>query len=203
MYDKFFLNTINAFGSMSKIFSDLGKTLNDFMVENQKMLEVTNKGKCLYNNIKKEIKDVYETMSDLKVRIPYDKDKDVISYTINDGLFKVEVVSKDASMKNTLSTTLPENINIDKMEEIYDEEMKVMTYIIPKIKDIKYIKNEKIRDAIADFKEKNESLKKQLKEKIETIKNSDVLAEDKITDKVKKGKKFVSKIIDSKFNVKK
>ncbi len=40
------------------------------------------------------------------------------------------VVSKGASMKNTLSTTLPENINIDKMEEIYDEEMKVMTYII-------------------------------------------------------------------------
>ncbi len=201
--DKFFLNTINAFGSMSKMFSDLDKTLNDFMVENQKMLQVTNKGKCLYNNIKKEIKDVYETMSDLKVKIPYDKDKDVISYTINDGLFKVEVVSKDASMKNTISTTLPENINIDKMEEKYDEEMKVMTYIIPKIKDIKYIKNEKIRDAIADFKEKNESLKKQLKEKIETIKNSDVLAEDKITNKVKKGKKFVSKIIDSKFNVKK
>lgn len=201
--DKFFLNTINAFGSMSKMFSDLDKTLNDFMVENQKMLQVTNKGKCLHNNIKKEIKDVYETMSDLKVKIPYDKDKDVISYTINDGLFKVEVVSKDASMKNTISTTLPENINIDKMEEKYDEEMKVMTYIIPKIKDIKYIKNEKIRDAIADFKEKNESLKKQLKEKIETIKNSDVLAEDKITNKVKKGKKFVSKIIDSKFNVKK
>lgn len=157
--DKLFLDTINAFGSMGKAFADFDKSLRTFVNDNEMFNDLTNKGKTLYDGFKTTIKDVYETMSDLKVRIPYDKENDVISYSIDDKVFTVEVTAKDSSKHNVITTSLPQNAENNKLAQKYDETKKVMEFIIPKTKDITSIKNEKIQKLISDFNTKQELLK--------------------------------------------
>jgi hypothetical protein len=82
----------------------------------------------------------------------------------------VEVKSKDGNRQNVVSTTIPENAEVDKMTRSYDSEKKLLTFSIPKKKDINTIKSEKVQELLDVYTEKKEALKKQFLADVEKVK---------------------------------
>ena len=166
---KFFRNALATFDSFGKAFSELDKTVANFVNENKAFNELTTRGKDLFNDLGDFVKEVHETMSDLEVEVPYDKATDSIKFTTEGGELTVEVTSNDGTRHNMVSTTIPKNAEVDKLTKSYDDEKKVLTFIIPKKKDIKAIKNEKVQKLIKSYEEKRNALRDQLKSDIEKI----------------------------------
>ena len=166
---KFFRNALATFDSFGKAFSELDKAITDFANENKAFNELTTKGKDLFNDLGDFVKEVHETMSDLEVEVPYDKANDSLKFTTEGGVLAVEVTSNDGTRHNMVSTTIPKNAEVDKLTKSYDEKKKVLTFIIPKKKDIKAIKNEKVQKLIKSYEEKRDALRDQLKSDIEKI----------------------------------
>lgn len=166
---KFFRNALATFDSFGKAFSELDKAITDFANENKAFNELTTKGKDLFNDLGNFVKEVHETMSDLEVEVPYDKANDSLKFTTEGGELTVEVTSNDGTRHNMVSTTIPKNAEVDKLTKSYDDEKKILTFIIPKKKDIKAIKNEKVQKLIKSYEEKRNALRDQLKSDIEKI----------------------------------
>ena len=166
---KFFRNALATFDSCGKAFSDLDKTVANFVNESKAFNELTTRGKDFFNDLGDFVKEVHETMSDLEVEVPYDKATDSIKFTTEGGELTVEVTSNDGTRRNMVSTTIPKNAEVDKLTKSYDDEKKVITFIIPKKKDIKAIKNEKVQKLIKSYEEKRNALRDQLKSDIEKI----------------------------------
>ena len=165
----FFRNALATFDSFGKAFSELDKTVANFVNENKAFNELTTRGKDLFNDLGDFVKEVHETMSDLEVEVPYDKATDSVKFTTEGGELTVEVTSNDGTRHNMVSTTIPKNAEVDKLTKSYDDEKKVITFIIPKKKDIKAIKNEKVQKLIKSYEEKRNALRDQLKSDIEKI----------------------------------
>lgn len=166
---KFFRNALATFDSFGKAFSEFDKAITDFANENKAFNDLATKGKDLFNNLGGFVKEVHETMSDLEVEVPYDKANDSLKFTTEGGVLAVEVTSNDGTRHNMVSTTIPKNAEVDKLTKSYDEKKKVLTFIIPKKKDIKAIKNEKVQKLIKSYEEKRDALRDQLKSDIEKI----------------------------------
>lgn len=166
---KFFRNALATFDSFGKAFSEFDKVITDFANENKAFNDLATKGKDLFNNLGGFVKEVHETMSDLEVEVPYDKANDSLKFTTEGGELTVEVTSNDGTRHNMVSTTIPKNAEVDKLTKSYDDEKKVLTFIIPKKKDIKAIKNEKVQKLIKSYEEKRDALRDQLKSDIEKI----------------------------------
>lgn len=166
---KFFRNALATFDSFGKAFSELDKTVANFVNESKAFNELTTRGKDFFNDLGDFVKEVHETMSDLEVEVPYDKATDSIKFTTEGGELTVEVTSNDGTRHNMVSTTIPKNAEVDKLTKSYDDEKKVLTFIIPKKKDIKAIKNEKVQKLIKSYEEKRNALRDQLKSDIEKI----------------------------------
>ena len=175
---KFFRNALATFDSFGKAFSELDKAITDFANENKAFNDLTTKGKDLFNDLGDFVKEVHETMSDLEVEVPYDKANDSLKFTTEGGELTVEVTSNDGTRHNMVSTTIPKNAEVDKLTKSYDDEKKVLTFIIPKKKDIKAIKNEKVQKLIKSYEEKRDALREQLKSDIEKI-NAETEKEEK------------------------
>ena len=175
---KFFRNALATFDSFGKAFSELDKAITDFANENKVFNDLTTKGKDLFNDLGDFVKEVHETMSDLEVEVPYDKANDSLKFTTEGGELTVEVTSNDGTRHNMVSTTIPKNAEVDKLTKSYDDEKKVLTFIIPKKKDIKAIKNEKVQKLIKSYEEKRDALREQLKSDIEKI-NAETEKEEK------------------------
>lgn len=116
-------------------------------------------------------KDFQEDQSSVKVRVAYDAEKDNMQSKIEDNVLTIGVYSKSEKNKhNTIvTTTIPENAMVDKMVKQYDKVNKIMTFIIPKKKDIQTIKTDKIKKLIESYKQKKNNLKKQLQDEIDKI----------------------------------
>ena len=166
---KFFRNALATFDSFGKAFSEFDKAITDFANENKAFNDLATKGKDLFNDLGGFVKEVHETMSDLEVEVPYDKANDSLKFTTEGGVLAVEVTSNDGTRHNMVSATIPKNAEVDKLTKSYDEKKKVLTFIIPKKKDIKAIKNEKVQKLIKSYEEKRDALRKQLKSDIEKI----------------------------------
>ena len=166
---KFFRNALATFDSFGKAFSELDKTVANFVNESKAFNELTTRGKDFFNDLGDFVKEVHETMSDLEVEVPYDKATDSVKFTTEGGELTVEVTSNDGTRHNMVSTTIPKNAEVDKLTKSYDDEKKVLTFIIPKKKDIKAIKNEKVQKLIKSYEEKRNALRDQLKSDIEKI----------------------------------
>ena len=166
---KFFRNALATFDSFGKAFSELDKTVANFVNESKAFNELTTRGKDFFNDLGDFVKEVHETMSDLEVEVPYDKATDSIKFTTEGGELTVEVTSNDGTRRNMVSTPIPKNAEVDKLTKSYDDEKKVLTFIIPKKKDIKAIKNEKVQKLIKSYEEKRNALRDQLKSDIEKI----------------------------------
>lgn len=166
---KFFRNALATFDSFGKAFSELDKAVANFANESKAFNDLTTKGKDFFNDLGDFVKEVHETMSDLEVEVPYDKANDSIKFTTEGGELTVEVTSNDGTRHNMVSTTIPKNAEVDKLTKSYDDEKKVITFIIPKKKDIKAIKNEKVQKLIKSYEEKRNALRDQLKSDIEKI----------------------------------
>lgn len=166
---KFFRNALATFDSFGKAFSEFDKAITDFANENKAFNDLATKGKDLFNNLGGFVKEVHETMSDLEVEVPYDKANDSLKFTTEGGVLAVEVTSNDGTRHNMVSTTIPKNAEVDKLTKSYDEKKKILTFIIPKKKDIKAIKNEKVQKLIKSYEEKRDALREQLKSDIEKI----------------------------------
>lgn len=133
-------------------------------------------------------KDFQEDQSSIKVRVAYDAEKDNIQSKFEDNVLTIGVYSKSEKDKyNTIvTTTIPDNAMVDKMVKQYDKVNKIMTFIIPKKKDVQAIKTDKIKKLIESYKQKKNDLKKQLQDEIDKI-NFD--AEDTSKDVKKDSKK--------------
>ena len=166
---KFFRNALATFDSFGKAFSEIDKTVANFVNESKDFNELTTRAKDFFNDLGDFVKEVHETMSDLEVEVPYDKATDSVKFTTEGGELTVEVTSNDGTRHNMVSTTIPKNAEVDKLTKSYDEKKKVLTFIIPKKKDIKAIKNEKVQKLIKSYEEKRNALRDQLKSDIEKI----------------------------------
>jgi hypothetical protein len=80
-----------------------------------------------FNDIMKNIKD---TISDLKVIVPFNEKKEKYEYSIEDGILKVTVRGKN-SLRET-STTIPSNCIIDRLSVFVDKKKGNLIITIPK-----------------------------------------------------------------------
>lgn len=80
-----------------------------------------------FNDIMKNIKD---TISDLKVIVPFNEKKEKYEYSVEDGILKVTVRGKK-SVRET-STTIPSNCIIDKLSVFVDKKKGNLIITIPK-----------------------------------------------------------------------
>lgn len=164
-----FKSMLSALNSANKMIDKLDKQ-TDMLFDDVDFNPIINKGKNLFNNVGGFIKEVKDTLTDLKVEVPYDKENDTLGFTTEGGVLTVEVKSKDGKRQNAVSTTIPENAEVDKMTRSYDDEKKLLTFSIPKKKDINAIKSEKVQELLNAYTEKKEALKKQFLADVEKVK---------------------------------
>lgn len=85
---------------------------------------------------------------------------------------------------------------VDKLSKTYDSEHKLITFIIPKKKDVRAIKNEKIRNLIKAYDTKKTALKNELNKAIQKINDEldDASSQSNKTEPLRDEKgRFVSK----------
>lgn len=203
---RFLKNALATFDSFGKALSEIDKTFTTFTNENKVFNDIANRSKDLFSDFGSFIKEVHETMSDLKIEVPYNKETDTIQFTTEGGTFKVEVKSNDGSRQNSVSTTIPSNCEVDKLVQKYDENKKIIAFIIPKKKDIKEIKNEKIQKLIKAYEDTHNELRKQLKNEILKIKADAENKEKTPNEETKKPKRdakgrFTAKVKNGKIKV--
>ena len=166
---RFFRNALATFESFDKTFSSINKAFNDFANENKAFNDLMTRGKDLFGNVNGFVKEVHETLSDIKVEVPYDKVTDTLKYSTDNGTLDITVSSNDGTYNKFISTTIPDNAMVDKLSKTYDSEHKLITFVIPKKKDVRAIKNEKIRNLIKAYDTKKTALKNELNKAIQKI----------------------------------
>lgn len=117
-----------------------------------------------FNDIMKNIKD---TISDLKVIVPFNEKKEKYEYSVEDGTLKVTVRGKN-SVRET-STTIPSNCIIDKLTVFVDKKNGNLIITIPKnLAEDENIK--KFKDTVASKANGTANwIKDALKERAESV----------------------------------
>jgi len=112
-------------------------------------------------------KNVKETISDLKVFVPFDEKTEEYTCDIKDGVITVKVTGKHRELEVT--STIPANCKVDEMKTFYDKKHKQLVFSIPK--DITKDENvKKLKEAATQtLNGSAEWLKKALKEKAENV----------------------------------
>lgn len=166
--NSFLKNALTTFDNFGKSFNELNKTFDgldfnkafdDMIEQKDKLLE---RGKGWFGDFSDFIKEVKDTVKDVEIKVPYDKSKDTIEYSIDDNTITVKVKSNDGTYQNVVSTTIPDNAEIDKLSNYYDESKKVMIFNIPKKK--KAIAQDKL-DKLTN------SLKDKVNDSVESLKD--------------------------------
>lgn len=120
-----------------KSFDEMQKVINDFDFEDVEKQ---------FNSVKKSLNEGLEDFKsyvkncDNKyiVKVPYDRDTQVINFAVSDSEFKVDVKPcedcGDIKIKTSFSsvTTIPEDVKVDTITHNYDELTKTMTFIFKK-----------------------------------------------------------------------
>lgn len=90
---RFFRNALATFEPFDKTFSSINKAFNDFANENKAFNDLMTRGKDLFGNVNGFVKEVHETLSDIKVEVPYDKVTDTLKYSTDNGTLDITVSS--------------------------------------------------------------------------------------------------------------
>jgi HD superfamily phosphohydrolase len=124
-----------------------------------------------FNDLVKTIKD---TVSDLKVTIPFNSKKEKYEYSVKDGVLKVIVKGKGSVRE--ASSTIPSNCIIDKLSVFVDKKNGNLVITIPKdvTKDETLLKAQKecmkkVNDVSTKAKETVGWLKDAIKERAEAV----------------------------------
>lgn len=200
---KFLENALATFDKFGKTFDELDKafdfdkTIDGLMKEKDALFD---RGKGWLGDFSNFVKEVHDNLSDLEVEVPYNIENDTLKYSIDNGVLTVEVKSHDGTRSNVVTTTIPNNAEIDKMTKNYDDNKKVITFVIPKKKDIKSMKNDKIQNLIKAYNDKEAELKKQFWTAIDKVETETDTTEHKVKTSQPRDKKgrFAAKIKNGK-----
>lgn len=200
----FLKNALTTFDNFGKSFNELNKTFDgldfnkafdDMIEQKDKLLE---RGKGWFGDFNDFIKEVKDTVKDVEIKVPYDKSKDTIEYSIDDNTITVKVKSNDGTYQNVVSTTIPDNADVNDMYNLYDDKKKVAIYRIPKKK--KVISQDKLDKLTNSLKDKIDDSVDSLKDYYYKMINS--LDEDDDTKAKLKdtADKAINEAVDEKVN---
>lgn len=142
----------------SKRFDNINKMLNRFTSEmddamsslDKEMSEFENVFENKFDDFKKYVKDLTEKFI---VEVPYDRDNETLTYSINGNVITVNVEcceNSENSKKTTITTTLPKNADIEHMKQTYSKEEKKMFFTFDKVKNVNV---DTLKNGISTFKE--------------------------------------------------
>lgn len=89
-------------------------------------------GKSAFDSFNDFMKNVKDTISDLKVIVPFNEKNDKFNIDIKDGMLKVTVVGKKGKSISETTTTIPSNCIVDEMTHCVDKKNGKLIVTIPK-----------------------------------------------------------------------
>ena len=89
-------------------------------------------GKGAFDTFNDFMKNIKDTVSDLKVIVQFDEKKEDYSIDVKDGLLKVVVKGKKGKSLKKTTTTIPSNCIIDEMTHYVDSKRGNLVVVIPK-----------------------------------------------------------------------
>lgn len=132
----------NGASQVDKLFKTMDETMNSidwdaqFKSLNNMKESFLKKSNELWGDFNELMKQVKDNLTDFEVIVPFDPSigENFKSEVVNDKLV-VEVTFKNENTErvNKTMVTIPENCDVDKKTEKYDEVKKVMIVTIPKI----------------------------------------------------------------------
>lgn len=133
---KFFGNSaLNSFKGFS---NSVNKAINDFEFEDidkafddmQKRMDAS--FKSMEKRFRKRVKDSEDSY---EINIPYDRNTDTLTTTINGDQFTAVVKSSDGTNERSTSIYIPEDVDINSVSRRYDEATQKMYFTFKKIVD--------------------------------------------------------------------
>ena len=146
-----------------KSFDEMQKVINDFDFDDiEKQFDSVKKS---FNEGFEEFKSYVKNYDNKYIiKVPYDRDTQVMKFAVSDSEFKVAVNPcedcGDVKIKTSFSsvTTIPKGVNVDTITHSYDELTKTMVFIFKKDKEEKESEDENEKKTI----EKTEELVKKM-----------------------------------------
>ncbi len=128
----------SALDKFKELSNDINSSINDFELDKfDTMFEDVNKSfeKSMtrlnksVNRLKKRVKN---TDTELVINIPYNRNTDTLSTTIEDNQFKAVVKSEDGTTTRETNIFIDDDVDVDSVTRKYDEERNVMYFTFKK-----------------------------------------------------------------------
>lgn len=129
----------SAINSLKKVANEMQQTINEIDFD-----DFENRFDALRNDINKEFEKFTNKLKNLGnkyvVEVPYDRDRQTLSYRIENGLMTITVETNEETengsfkSKSTTTTTIPEDVNVDNIIQKYLKDEKKMLFILKKTK---------------------------------------------------------------------
>lgn len=119
---------MGLFKNMLSLISDAQRTIDDFDFDSAFDSAMAS-GRKAFDGFGELLKNVKDTVSDLKVVVPFDSKKETFDIKIENGMLKVTVKGKKSFKETT--TTVPSNCIIDEMNHFIDKKGNLVV-VIPK-----------------------------------------------------------------------